>query len=298
MLSENIKALRTQAHLSQEQLAEQLHVSRQAVTKWETGAGTPDVENLRALAALFGTSLDELLEDDGACPAREHLYESVTEYDMDGEKRCDIVFSGAKRVTVMGYDGEKIRVMLASDEIPDVQRACKVRIDDIRKRLDVDIRRLEGLTEAKAKEALFIDIRLPQRYVDEIELAGNAGALVLRRLSFSRFEHTGKLRTVELDGVSGHVELNSNEDLDIRCAGLDGRLDVNQVSATSKLFVEDGAPFASVVRGIGNRIFYERGGAPCDDFSIGGDESRDCETVFELNGMKSELLICVDPQEA
>lgn len=63
MLAENIKGRRVQAGLSQEQLAEQLQVSRQAVTKWETGAGIPDIENLRAIAALFGITLDELLGD-------------------------------------------------------------------------------------------------------------------------------------------------------------------------------------------------------------------------------------------
>ena len=47
--------------LSQEGLAERLHVSRQAVTKWETGAGVPDVENLMEIADVFGLSMDELL---------------------------------------------------------------------------------------------------------------------------------------------------------------------------------------------------------------------------------------------
>ena len=63
MLSETIKTLRKQAGMSQEQLAGRLNVSRQAVTKWETAAGTPDVENLRAISALFQISLDDLLEN-------------------------------------------------------------------------------------------------------------------------------------------------------------------------------------------------------------------------------------------
>ena len=51
-IAETIKTLRKTAGMSQEQLAEKLHVSRQAVTKWETEGGTPDIENLRAIAAL------------------------------------------------------------------------------------------------------------------------------------------------------------------------------------------------------------------------------------------------------
>ena len=53
MLSEKIRSYRKQAGMSQEQLAEKLNVSRQAVTKWETGVGIPDIVNLKGLAKLF-----------------------------------------------------------------------------------------------------------------------------------------------------------------------------------------------------------------------------------------------------
>ena len=49
MLSENIYALRRKSGLSQEQLAERIGVSRQAVSKWESGASTPELEKLRLL---------------------------------------------------------------------------------------------------------------------------------------------------------------------------------------------------------------------------------------------------------
>lgn len=52
---------RKAAGLSQEALAAQLGVSRQAVSKWERSESSPDIDNLIALAALYGVSLDELL---------------------------------------------------------------------------------------------------------------------------------------------------------------------------------------------------------------------------------------------
>lgn len=61
MLQDKLKQLRRQAKLSQEQLAERLNVSRQAVTKWENGTGMPDIENLKAMASFFCISLDEPL---------------------------------------------------------------------------------------------------------------------------------------------------------------------------------------------------------------------------------------------
>ena len=63
---------RKAAGLSQEALAAQLGVSRQAVSKWERSGSSPDTDNLIALAALYGVSLDELLygeaADDADCP--------------------------------------------------------------------------------------------------------------------------------------------------------------------------------------------------------------------------------------
>ena len=61
MLSENIMQLRKAAGLSQEQLAEQIGVSRQTVSKWETGQSAPELEKLVALSRVFGISTDMLL---------------------------------------------------------------------------------------------------------------------------------------------------------------------------------------------------------------------------------------------
>lgn len=63
-LGEKIKRIRKNACLSQEQLAEKLCVSRQAISKWESDRGTPDIENLQSIARLFGVSIDSLLEDE------------------------------------------------------------------------------------------------------------------------------------------------------------------------------------------------------------------------------------------
>ena len=60
MLQENILALRRKAGLSQEQLAEQLAVTRQTISKWEGGHSVPDLEKLQAMCRVFGVTLDEL----------------------------------------------------------------------------------------------------------------------------------------------------------------------------------------------------------------------------------------------
>ena len=60
-LGNRLAELRKKHGLSQEELADQLGVSRQAVSKWERGEASPDTDNLIELARIYGISLDELL---------------------------------------------------------------------------------------------------------------------------------------------------------------------------------------------------------------------------------------------
>ena len=76
-LGEKLKTLRASRGLSQEQLAAELNVSRQAVSKWECGDAAPDLDKLRAICAYFGVTTDHLIwenEEDApkvAVPAKE-----------------------------------------------------------------------------------------------------------------------------------------------------------------------------------------------------------------------------------
>lgn len=72
-LGENLQGLRSQRGLSQEDVARALFVSRQSVSKWENNAAEPGVDNLKALARLYGVTLDRLLlgEEDTAPPGKQ-----------------------------------------------------------------------------------------------------------------------------------------------------------------------------------------------------------------------------------
>ena len=63
-LHEKISLYRKKSGLSQEALSEKIGVSRQAVSKWETGDALPEVTKLKALAELFGVTVDFLLSED------------------------------------------------------------------------------------------------------------------------------------------------------------------------------------------------------------------------------------------
>ncbi len=70
-LSEKIQTCRKRAGLSQEQLAERLGISRQAVSKWETGEATPELGKLAALCSVLNVSADWLLNDADSGPPQE-----------------------------------------------------------------------------------------------------------------------------------------------------------------------------------------------------------------------------------
>ena len=67
MLHEKLAELRAENNMSQFEVAEALNVSRQAISRWETGRAKPSTEKLIALSRLYGVPLDELV---GGEPAR------------------------------------------------------------------------------------------------------------------------------------------------------------------------------------------------------------------------------------
>ena len=62
-IGEKIFRLRRQHGISQEELADKINVTRQAVSKWETGSAVPNSENITALCKLFNVSADYFLDD-------------------------------------------------------------------------------------------------------------------------------------------------------------------------------------------------------------------------------------------
>ena len=288
MISRRIRELRKQAKLSQEMMAEKIGVSRQAITKWETGLGVPDIENLVAIADLFKLSLDELMGRDieHETLAKDYLYESVTEYDIDGKKDFDISFMGANKLKLYAYEGEKVKVILLSDTISDIQNELKTKIDDIKRKIDIDIKRVGNLSETVAKNELTIKILIPQLYMGEVDLNGNTNILELKNLELDNIEFGGKSKEITLENIKSYIEIDTNEDAKLYVKNVEGALDINQLSATSKLYIASTDEFGFVTKGVLNKVLCKQ-----DMLNI-KEVSEEPKLVIELNGIKSELSIC------
>jgi len=285
--AERLKELRKQSGLSQEKLAEKLGVSRQAVTKWERDTGVPDIDNIMAISKLFDVSMDELFSNERSeKKERDFLYESVTEYDIDEPKRFDIKLGGAKELVFTGYNGEKIRIHLASNTLSNLQSDFKVKIDDVRKRIDVDVNRKNNVTEAIAKKELYIFVEIPTPYIGKIECAINAEQVKIASFECNSIELDTKTQRIFIDDVVGIVEINCNLDMDIVCSSLSGSVEINQISATSKITIPKESDFSSVAKGIGTSITFEEDGKTVEPF-----DNPESDNIIELNGIKSELVI-------
>lgn len=100
-LSNNIQKYRKQKHLTQEQLAEQLDVSSQAVSKWENGISCPDIALLPALAKIFEISIDDLFNHTPIDTVSFHQK-------IEGRNISDILL----KVRVISKDGDKVNINL------------------------------------------------------------------------------------------------------------------------------------------------------------------------------------------
>lgn len=283
-LSEKIKSLRRGAGLSQEEFGARLNVSRQAITKWESGEGLPDIGNLLVLSRMFKISVDDLLSEEKALAEKLFLYESRITSDIDSVRDFDIHLGCAAEVTVSGNDGEKLEVICFSNDIADLSGLVKIKVDDEGKSADVNLKLRDGITETLCREALHVEISLPQRYVHKVEVAARTGKLFVRHLEYDNFEFGGKAGEIILSEIKGNTELDVNTDVVIKADSFSGEVSLNQVCAVSSLHIPSGKAVATRTKGIRTRII-------CEHPEL---LSADAADVIELNGIKSELTIVFD----
>ena len=284
---QKLKEIRKNEGLSQEQLAEKIGVSRQAITKWETGRGLPDIENMMILAEIFKTTLDELVSQDmPQSTPKTPVYHSKTSFDIDRQTHFDMQIGAAHSLTVCTGEDEKLHIDLASESMENIGSLFKVKLDQNRGKLDVECIKKDGVSRYEAADALSVIITLPKALTVHCEMAASVKELRLTNLTLDCLEYDGDAQSVTVTDCCGSIELTSRTSYDITVDGIRGSLDINQWKADSIVHIPGDADFSVRNKGRGCRVFYQRNGESTEN---GGRE--DSENILSLSGVHSELIV-------
>ncbi|MCM1299726.1 MAG: helix-turn-helix domain-containing protein [Firmicutes bacterium] len=289
--SEKLKEIRKKEGISQEQLAEKIGVSRQAITKWETGKGLPDVENMVIIAEIFKTTIDELLTDSAAKGADSGLedkllYTSETVYDIDCEKHFDVNIGSAAAILLSSGNDEKLHVKLSSETLENLDSVFKIKLDDNRSRLDVDCLNKNKLSRFEAEDALTVEIILPEKYSDHCEIAADVKLLEIKDLHLNRLEYDGAAEQILISESSGSLEFTAKTDYEITVDKVIGRLDVNQWKAKTLLHIPEKNIVRVANKGRRCNVYYLKDGKSAEP-----KNAADGENEISASGIFSELVV-------
>ena len=98
---ENLRAIRRKKNISQEELAERLNVSRQAVSRWEQNNGYPEMEKMIALSKLLNVTLDNLVSE-------HKISDETGEETIQGEQPKTSAVIPTGRILIRSHDGKQL----------------------------------------------------------------------------------------------------------------------------------------------------------------------------------------------
>jgi len=272
LFSEKLKLFRTTSNLTQEELAEKLNVSRQAITKWETGEGLPDIENLKQLSILFNITIDDLIKEDKIIEiSGKYFYKE--EIEIDHTKHFDIKINNNYKMNIKPNSEEIVKVELFSDEEEKLSELYKIHFDNLYNRLDIDIK-----GKSKSQD-IVVNIYIPEKYIDEIELKSKMKILNISDLKINKLEYDGELKYLNINNFKGKIVLNTTKcDVEVNYDKLDGRLEVNTINSTARVQLPKDTKYKTILKGIKNKF-------------IDSNSTDDSENTIELNGINSKLVI-------
>lgn len=273
LFSEKLKKLRKENNLTQEKLAEKLNVSRQAITKWESGDGVPDIENLKQLSTLFNTTIDELVKEDiNITTQTKKQYTYTKELEIDHTKHFDINISKAHEINIKPNKEEKVKVELSSNE-ENLEETFKIKFDNLYNKLDIDIK------SKKQVQDVIINIYLPEKYINEIELNSKIKTLNISDLKLNKLEYDGELKYLNVKNSKGKIVLNASKcDIEANYDKLEGTLEINTINSVARVEIPKDTEYKTILKGIKNEFI--------DEVS-----TEDSKNIIELNGVNSKLII-------
>ena len=273
LFNDKLKKIRGEYNLTQEELAEKLDVSRQAITKWESGEGMPDVENLKQLAILFNTTLDELIMEDKKVLIPEKRYKYIEEMEIDHSKHFDIKLNKIGEISIFKNSEEKVKLEILSDTAKP-EESLKIKFDNRYDRMDIEVKNKQPAMDVA------LNLYLPEKYIDEIELASDSRTINITDLDIKKIEYDGDLKYLNVKGeAKGKIILNTTKcDIEANYDKFDGALEVNTINSTARVTIPMGTTYQTVLKGIKNHF-------------VDAINTANSNNVIELNGIGSKLIV-------
>ena len=273
LLNDKLRNLRKTNNLTQEELAEKLDVSRQAITKWESGEGDPDLGNLKQISNLFHVTIDELIKDDKEIKGGQISQVFVEELEIDHTKHFDIHIGKINELNLLPSKDEKVRVE-ASSSVAEVKKdTIKLKFDNLYNRLDIDIK------TDKSIDDYIVNLFLPEKYINEIELKSKMKAMNITDLNLNKLEYDGDLKHLNVANSKGRIILNtSKSDVEATYDDFAGSLEVNLINSVARVEIPKGTEYKTVLKGLKNEFENAK-------------STETAENTIELNGIGSKLII-------
>lgn len=274
LFNEKLKKIRKESSLTQEQLAEKLNVSRQAITKWESGDGVPDIENLKQISKLFNITIDELVKEEKNVQIEGEKGNSyIKELEIDHTKHFDINICKIEEVNFIRNDEEKVKVELLSDKNDNLENSFKIIFDNHYNKMDIDI------TNNEKKSDTTVNIYLPQKYIDDIEINTKVKTMNIENLEIEKIEFDGALKYMNVKKFKGSIVLNTSKcDVEAFYDKFEGNLEVNIINSTARVQIPKETKYKTILKGMKNKFINEK-------------SVDDANNTIELNGINSKMII-------
>ena len=156
--------------------------------------------------------------------------------------------------------------------------------------MDVIVRHSNDLSDVAAMDSLFILVRIPEKFVADMELTSELENIKIRDITFDTVEFDGKAKNAFITNATGHVELNAKSNVYVEVNGVKGKIDLNHFHSVSKIkfapdqvyYLKNAGRFTRFVDADSKIIVGKRETE---------DPSEPAELIVELNGWKSEVQV-------